>query len=87
MDDREVVRQYAEIPEAEHRSLEILGLLTVDAYALALALIKSQSQRMNRRKKAEGLNDADDELEQFYTLNCATFNKKITSSKLIYNGN
>ena len=59
----------------------------MEAYALALALIKSQSQRMNRRKKAEGLNDVDDELEQFYSLNCPTFNKKITSSKVTYNGN
>ena len=25
---------------------------------------------VNRRKKAEGLNDVDDELEQFHTLNC-----------------
>ena len=55
--------------------------------AYALALIKPQSHKMNRRKKAKGLNDADDELEQFYTLNCPTFNKKITSSKVIYNGN
>ena len=59
----------------------------MEAYALALALITSQSQRMNRRKKTEGLNDVDDELEQFYMLNCPTFNKKITSSKVTYNGN
>ena len=42
---------------------------------------------MNGRKKAEGLNAVDDELEQFYTLNCPKFNKKITSSKVTYNGN
>ena len=52
---------------------------------MALALNKSQSQRMNRRKK--GLIDVDDELEQFYAFNCLTFNKKITSSKVTYNGN
>ena len=64
-----------------------LGLWIVEAYALALAMIKLQSQRMNRSKKAEGLNDVGDELEQFYTLNWPTFNKKITSSKVTYNGN
>ena len=59
----------------------------MDAYALALALIKSQSQRIIRSKKAEGLNDVDDGLEQFYTLNCPTFKKKIISNKVMYNGN
>ena len=49
--------------------------------------IAEPDRRMNRRKKAEGLNDVDDELEQFYTLNYPTFNKKITSSKVTYNGN
>ena len=50
----------------------------MDSEALALVLIKSQSQRMNRPIIAEGLNNVDNEVERFYELNCPTFYKKIT---------
>ena len=59
---------HAETPEAEHRSLgqEILYWIWACEQrieALALVLIKSQSQRMNRPIIVEGLNNVDDEVE------------------------
>ena len=54
---------------------------------LGLSTDQIAEPEVNNRKKAEGLNDVDDEIEQFYTRNCLTFNKKITWSKVTYNGN
>ena len=49
----------------------------MEALDLALVLIKSQSQMMNRPIIAERLNNVDVEVERFYKHNCPAFNKKI----------
>ena len=75
--------QETHVETPEHLSLKIL--YWIQAYEQwpdegfgADQIAEPENQQAYQNKIMERLNNVDDEVVQFYKLNCPTFNKKIT---------